>query len=145
MIKFLASVGGTGYSRVAPGTCGSFAALVVYFLINGNVILCSAVTLALLIIGFAVSGKAEKAFGKKDASQIVIDEACGLFITLFLIPFSYGVAFLGFLIFRTADVAKPFPIRRLEKLPGSLGVMSDDILAGIYANLITRIILKLLT
>jgi phosphatidylglycerophosphatase A len=144
MIKLIATLGGIGYSRIAPGTCGSLAALVIYFFIKENAVLYGVATLFLLTLGFLVSGKAEGIFAKKDPHPVVIDEACGLLIALFMVPFSYGAAILGFLVFRTIDVIKPFPIRRLEGLHGSLGIMSDDILAGVYANLLTRIVLKFL-
>ncbi|MCM8781892.1 MAG: phosphatidylglycerophosphatase A, partial [Candidatus Omnitrophica bacterium] len=72
-----------------------------------------------------------------------IDDAVGLLIALFLIPFSYPNLLIGFLLFRTIDIIKPFPIRKVEGLSGSLGIMGDDIIAGIYANLIFRLALKI--
>jgi len=142
LIKFIATVGGLGYSRIAPGTTGSLAGAAIYLLINKNLISYIIGILLVLILGFAVCGRAEVIFGKKDAKPIAIDEVAGLLISLFLIPFSYANLIIGFLLFRTIDIIKPFPIKKIERLPGSLGVMTDDIVAGIYANLLLRLALK---
>jgi phosphatidylglycerophosphatase A len=92
-----------------------------------------------------ISGKAEIVFKDKDSSLIVIDEMAGLMVTLFLVPWSLKSVVIGFLAFRVMDITKPFPIRRLEsKLPGGWGVVGDDILAGIYANFILRIIARII-
>jgi phosphatidylglycerophosphatase A len=69
---------------------------------------------------------------------IVIDEVMGMLITLFMIPVGWGGLLLGFLLFRALDVAKPFPARQLEHLHGGFGVMADDAMAAIYANLLLR-------
>lgn len=145
IIKFIATFGGLGYSRIAPGTAGSLGAVVVYLLVKNNNILYAGVTLALLVLGFLISGKAEEVFKAKDAKPIVIDEVCGLLIALFLIPFSYVNLLMVFLIFRTIDIAKPFPLKKVEGLAGSLGVMLDDIIAALYSNLIFRLALKFIS
>ncbi|MDD5449732.1 MAG: phosphatidylglycerophosphatase A [Candidatus Omnitrophica bacterium] len=142
MVKFIATLAGLGYSRIAPGTTACLAAAVLYLAMRENIAVYCIAGLALLVTGFFVSGKAEVLFDSKDAKQIVIDDACGLLIALFLIPFSYFNFIIVFLLFRTIDIAKPFPIRRVEKLPGALGIMGDDIVAGIYANLVFRLALK---
>ncbi len=95
--------------------------------------------------GFAVwiSGEAEKVFNKKDSRLIVIDEMAGFLVTLFLIPWSAKTVVIGFLLFRLMDIAKPFPIRRIESnLRGGWGVVGDDVLAGIYANAALRVVMK---
>ena len=144
LIKFISTLGGLGYSRIAPGTTGCLGGAVVYFLIRQNIVLYSASLLILMLLGFAVSGRAEEMFKTKDAKPIVIDDACGLLISLFLIPFSYTNFVIVFLLFRTIDIIKPFPIRRIEGLRGSLGIMGDDILAGLYTNILYRLALKFL-
>ena len=83
-------------------------------------------------------------FGKSDPGQIVIDEVCGYLITMFLISLSLKNIILGFLLFRLFDIVKPPPIRRLERLRGGFGIVSDDVLAGIYANLILQLITRVL-
>jgi len=144
LIKFIATFGGLGYSKIAPGTAGCLGALLLYLLSIRNPVIFPVSLFALFFLGFLVSTKAEVLFNKKDAGQIVIDDACGLLVALLFIPFSYTNTIIVFLLFRTIDIIKPFPIRKVEGLPGSLGIMGDDILAGIYANLIFRLALKLL-
>lgn len=142
LIKFIATFGGLGYSRIAPGTTGCLGAAVLYLLIKQSLLTYSLAGLILLALGFLVSGRAEAIFKSTDAKPIVIDDACGLLIALFLIPFSYTNLLIVFLLFRTIDIAKPFPIKRIEGLSGGLGIIGDDIIAGIYTNLIFRLALK---
>jgi len=145
LIKLISTFGGLGYSRIAPGTTGCLGGAAVYLLIRQNAILYSVALFILLALGFAVSGRAEEMFKTKDAKPIVIDDACGLLISLFLIPFSYTNFVIVFLLFRTIDIIKPFPIRRIEGLTGSLGIMGDDILAGVYTNILYRLVLKFIS
>jgi phosphatidylglycerophosphatase A len=70
----------------------------------------------------------------------VIDEVVGMLITLFLVPVSVTGAIIGLLLFRVFDIVKPFPAGKLEELHGGFGVMSDDAMAGIYANLVLRVL-----
>ncbi len=141
-IKFVATFGGLGYSKIAPGTTGSLGGAAIYLLVKDNVIIYNIGLIGLLAAGFFVSGKAEEIFRVKDAKQIVIDEVCGLLIALYAIPFSYANLLLVFLLFRTIDVIKPFPIRKIEGLKGGLGIMGDDVIAAIYTNLIFRLALR---
>lgn len=142
LIKITATLGGLGYSRLAPGTTGCLGAAVLYLFVKQGLLIYSLTGLILLALGFLVSGRAEDIFKVTDAKPIVIDDACGLLIALFLIPFSYANFVIVFLLFRTIDIIKPFPIKRIEGFSGSLGIMGDDIIAGIYANLIFRFALK---
>jgi phosphatidylglycerophosphatase A len=89
------------------------------------------------------AGEAEKIYKRKDASMIVIDEATGMLLSLFCVPFSMFAVILGFFLFRIFDILKPPPARRMEKLTGSLGIMFDDIIAAIYTNLILQIIFRI--
>ena len=83
-------------------------------------------------------------FKKKDSGLIVIDEMAGLLLTLFLIPWSIKTVVIGFFLFRLMDIVKPFPIRRLETtLPRGWGVVGDDVLAGIYANVALRLVMQI--
>ena len=144
LIKLIATFGGLGYSKIAPGTTGCLGAAAIYLLVRQNIILYSASLLILLLLGFVVSGRAESIFKTKDAKPIVIDDACGLLISLFLIPFSLTNFIIVFLLFRTVDIIKPFPIKRVEGLAGSLGIMADDIIAGLYCNILYRLALKII-
>jgi phosphatidylglycerophosphatase A len=135
---------GTGYSPVAPGTAGSVLGLAIAFLFTYG---CRglgvyggtgyfALMAALFVVGVWASGRAEAIFGQKDSSKIVIDEVVGMLLTLYLLPASLFYLITGFFIFRFFDIVKPFPARRIDtKLEGGLGVMLDDVVAAIYANL----------
>jgi phosphatidylglycerophosphatase A len=134
----LATVFGVGYVPFAPGTFGSAAGLLVWWLLPASAAAQAIAIVALFVIGSWSSGVAEQHFGGTDPSHAVIDEVMGMVITLFLNPVGIRGAIGGFLLFRLADVIKPFPANRLEALPGGVGVMADDAMAGVYANLALR-------
>jgi phosphatidylglycerophosphatase A len=99
----------------------------------------------MLFIVFAVwiANDAEKLLKKKDPGCIVIDEIAGMAVTLFGLPFNLTTALIGFIIFRILDISKPFPIRALDKrVAGGVGIVIDDVAAGIFANLLLRLILN---
>jgi phosphatidylglycerophosphatase A len=134
-----------GYAPVASGTFGTLVAIPLCYLLS-RVSPVYAILILALFTGFAVwtSGEAEKIFDKKDSGFIVIDEMAGLLVTLFLIPWSVKSVVIGFFLFRLMDIAKPFPIRRLEtNLPGGWGVVGDDLLAGVYANVALRFVMRI--
>jgi phosphatidylglycerophosphatase A len=89
--------------------------------------------------GSWAGGIAERHFGRTDPSQVVIDEVLGMLVTLFMNPVGWVGSIGAFLVFRAADIIKPFPANRLERLPGGLGVMADDLMAAVYANLFVRL------
>ena len=100
--------------------------------------------MAILIIFFAIwiANAAEKILRKNDPGCIVIDEIAGMVVTLIGLPFNLTTALIGFIIFRFFDILKPFPIRTLDKhLSGGIGVVADDVVAGIFSNVIVRILL----
>lgn len=136
----IASVFYAGYLPVAPGTLGSLAAVFLYYFICHNTIMMSVVILVTIILGFVTSGRMEKIFGEKDPDEIVIDEFSGMLISLYRIPPTMGYVVAGFLLFRFFDIVKPRPIKNLEKLKGSLGIMSDDIIAGVYTNIALQVV-----
>jgi len=141
--KIIASFFYSGFFPIAPGTVGSLAAFAIYFplLLYGNWQIYLAVVIFVSLIGVWAAGRAEIDSGIVDPSFVVIDEVAGQLATLFLIPFSWPAAVLGFLLFRMMDIVKPFPAGRAEHLPGGWGIMTDDLIAGVYANLILRGIL----
>jgi phosphatidylglycerophosphatase A len=94
-------------------------------------------------VGTWAAGRAERELGLKDPRPVVVDEVVGMLITLALVPWSVPAAIAGFLIFRAYDVGKPFPAGRLEGAPGGWGVMLDDMVAGLYANVTLRVGLAL--
>jgi len=141
-IKAVTSFFYMGHSPFAPGTVGSLGGLIVYFLIKNNALLYGFVLIFLFALGILFAGEAEKIYKKKDEPRIVIDEVCGMLLTLFFVPVSVYSVVLGFLLFRVMDIMKPFPAKRIEKLAGSVGIMFDDVVAGIYANLILQVIFR---
>ena len=98
------------------------------------------VTIVVILLGFMASGRVEKMFGEKDPREIVIDEFSGMLVSLYRIPPAMGYVVKGFLLFRFFDIVKPGPINKLEKLKGSMGIMSDDLIAGVYTNMILQVI-----
>ena len=139
----LATVFGVGYIPFAPGTFGSAAGLLVWWLLPASVAAQSMAIIALFVVGSWSGGVAEHHFGGTDPSYVVIDEVMGMLITLFLNPVGGWGAVAAFLLFRAADVIKPFPSNRFERIPGGVGVMADDAMAAVYANLALRVVLLL--
>jgi phosphatidylglycerophosphatase A len=140
---FIATVGYCGYFPVAPGTVGSAAGLLFYLLVWWAQwpLFEAALILALFAIGVWAGTTAERYFGGIDPGPIVLDEVVGMLITLAFIPVGLRGALIGFVLFRLFDVLKPFPAGRLERLHGGLGVMADDAMAAIYANITLRLVL----
>ena len=131
---------GLGYAPLAPGTVGSLATLPLVYLVSrlaGPWALLAA-TLLVTVVGLWVCGVAETRFATKDPGAVVIDEVAGQMVSLlFLAPTLPNLA-TAFVLFRLFDIWKPFPVRNAEKLPGASGIMTDDLLAGVYANLLVQ-------
>ena len=126
----------------APGTWGSLAALLPWLLIKDLPLAAyGAVLAAVFAIGFFAAGSAEKILDRADAGPIVIDEILGMFIALTLAPNHPLAWLLGFLLFRFFDVLKPFPVSWFDQhIHGGLGIMMDDVIAGIYALVCLQLI-----
>jgi len=143
----VATVCGTGYFPVASGTVGTLFTFVVFWFLDlpqatpTDRVMFVVAALFLYLLGIRVLEGAEEHFGRKDPSPVVIDEAAGSAVTLFLVPHTLTAYAIAFLAFRIADIIKPFPARRSERLPGGLGIMTDDMIAGVYACLLTHLIL----
>jgi phosphatidylglycerophosphatase A len=138
-----ATVFGAGYAPVAPGTVGSAVGLVLWLLLPDSAAVQGAAIALLFAVGSVTGTVAEHHFGRADPRHVVIDEVMGMLLTLYLVPAGSGGALLGFLIFRALDVIKPYPANRLERLGGGVGVMADDAMAAVYANLTLRALLAL--
>jgi len=138
----LATGFGVGYSPVAPGTLGTLVAIPIYYFLSDIPSPLYEITLiGFFFLSVWISEKAEIFFVKKDDQRIVIDEIVGFLITMLWIPKTTRFIIIGFILFRFFDILKPFPIRRLEKgLKGGYGVVLDDVVAGVYANIILQII-----
>ena len=137
---FVCSFGYIGFFPIAPGTIGSAAGVVVYLAASRVAVphIQVVIIAALAAAGVALTRPCEEDLRCVDPGPIVIDEVMGMLVTLFMIPVGWAGILLGFLLFRALDVMKPFPARQLERLHGGLGVMADDAMAAIYANLLLR-------
>ena len=138
----VATMFGAGRAPIVPGTFGTLAAMPPAILLARVLpdwgFAVATVILASLAIG--TSGVAARAMGLKDPRPVVIDEAAGLFVTLLYLPAAPATFALGFVLFRLMDILKPFPARRAEGLPGGWGIVVDDLIAGVYANCVLRIL-----
>lgn len=157
---------GVGYLPLAPGTWGSLVGIGVYLLVRGALMkvffdlgprynfnllhiaygviaLELAVILAIALAGIWAASRTELLSGRKDPGKVVIDEVVGQFIALIPVPFVLGTAWwaaiLAFILFRVFDIVKPYPARRLESLESGLGIMADDVVAGVYAAMVVAV------
>jgi phosphatidylglycerophosphatase A len=135
LFKYIATLGFIGYLPVAPGTFGSAAGFFLLFLLQPDDTSLLIGTLSVLVAGVYTAHKAEKLLGK-DSGHIVIDELCGYFISVLFIPKNISYLLAAFFLFRLFDILKPPPVNHVERaVSGGAGVMLDDVLAGVYANI----------
>lgn len=147
--RWIYAAGPSGRAPIAPGTFGSLTAAILLFL-PGRLPGVPPWSLTFAMISLAVvffagvwsAGKAEKIHGK-DPGIVVIDEVAGMIVTFILLPTTPLALVLGFFLFRAMDILKPFPVRLFERAPGGWGVMLDDVMAGVYSNLLLRLSLYL--
>jgi len=137
LIKFLASGCGSGYIPLAPGTFGAVVGLGLYWLLSPlphHIYIPTVI--AFVFLSVWISSKACVLYGEKDPQKITIDEVAGLLVTFIFHHWTIVGAVAGFILFRIFDIAKPFPIRWVEKrFPAGWGVVLDDVVAGVYANI----------
>ncbi len=135
-VLFLAFGFGSGLVKKAPGTCGTVAAIPVYWLLaQTSDWFYSAITIFATLIGIRICEQAANLLGEHDFNGIVWDEIAGYLITMWVVPLSFLNLLLGFVLFRFFDILKPFPIRWIDKhVHGGLGIMLDDVLAGFFAG-----------
>jgi len=157
MYRIWLTVFGAGYSPLAPGTCGSAVVTVIFLAVA--LVFDSPILVGLIMLGVALHGgvvtvaygdRLMAELGKSDPGLIVSDEQCGQGVTylcyFWLAPLAGGTkeiiifAVIGFILFRIFDILKPPPVRQLEKVKGAWGVLLDDVMAGIYANLVLQIL-----
>ena len=138
---FLATGCYIGNISFAPGTFGSVLGLLLcFFLSKIDFSIAVLLTLIFILSAIWIAGEAEKILGEEDPGCIVIDEIAGIILTLSGLPFNITSMTAGFLIFRVLDIWKPYPIRRLEnKFSGGIGIVLDDVVAGILSNVILRV------
>jgi phosphatidylglycerophosphatase A len=137
----LATTLGVGFIPYAPGTFGSAAGLLLWWLLPNSLAAQAAAIVIVFALGSWSGNIAERHFGASDPPPVVIDEVMGMWVTLLLNPVGWQGAVIGFLLFRLFDVIKPYPADRLEHLRGGLGVMADDGMAAIYANIALRVVI----
>lgn len=141
MYKQLASVLGIGYVKGGGTVAAVVTCLALYLARTSEPTLlpwpASLLTVGLLALGTLAAQRVEPHWGK-DSSRVVIDEVAGMWVTMLLVPITGTSLLVGLVLFRFFDIVKPLFIRNLEQLPGGAGVMMDDVLAGIYANLLLQ-------
>ena len=139
--KLFASALFSGYSPIASGTVGSAVALALYFIPGfESPIIIGLVTLSVFILGVRAANLMERRYGH-DPSVVTIDEVVGMWISLILLPKTFIIAIAAFLLFRLLDIIKPSPARKFDNMNGGFGIMMDDVIAGIYTNIILQLAL----
>jgi len=128
----LASVFGAGYSPVASGTVGSLVTAVAIWLLPVTPLRIAVALAVVTPLGIWAGSRVERALGRRDPRVIVIDEVAGMLLSVVLLPRSIPVLVTAFLLFRLFDIWKPFPARESQALTGGVGVMVDDLIAGLY-------------
>lgn len=139
--KAVSTVGGLGYFPYAPGTLASAAGAVFCFFLKENLFIYSLAFAVFFFLGIASAGKMEGLTKTKDPSCVVIDEFACVFLVFFAVPMTTMTVLLGFALYRAFDVLKPQPIRLIEKIGGSWGIMLDDLAAGFLAHIFLRILI----
>jgi phosphatidylglycerophosphatase A len=129
----VASVFGAGYSPVASGTVGSLVTAVAIWLLPLTLLRTAIALVVVTLVGIWAGGRVERVLGRKDPGVIVIDEVAGMLLAVMGLPRSLPVLITAFLLFRLFDIWKPFPARESQALTGGMGVMVDDLIAGLYA------------
>ncbi|MBF0541137.1 MAG: phosphatidylglycerophosphatase A [Nitrospirae bacterium] len=144
VLKNIATLTFIGYSPIAPGTAGTAVTMLFVYLLKPSTLLLLLLIVISFIIGVISSTSAEITFKKKDCSHIIIDEFVGSLITIAFIPQTPYNLILAFFAFRFFDILKPPPARQFEYIfKRGLGVMMDDVAAGIYANIAVAVIIKM--
>ncbi len=137
---FISTCAGTGFFPIAPGTVGTGVALFFWwFLLPIHPLMALGIIVFSFFVGVWSAGIAEEVWGS-DPGRVNWDEWVGTLIAVWFLPKTSFVIIVAFVLFRIFDIFKPWPIHRLEKLPGGWGIMADDVVAGIYSNLILHIV-----
>lgn len=144
LVKFVSTVFFVGYLPLIPGTFGSILGVGLFYLIKGfSPGFYFLAILVIIVLGLATSGRSEKLLNRKDPGCIVIDEVAGMLIALSFLPAEPKIVILAFLVFRILDMLKPPPAGSLQNLHGAIGIIGDDVIAGVYTNIVLQVILRL--
>lgn len=139
--KIFASALFSGYSPIASGTVGSAVALAFYFIPGfESIVIIGASIFIVFVLGIRTANTMEKKYGH-DPAEVTIDEVVGMWVSLFLLPKRIFIIIAAFFAFRFFDIIKPFPARKFDNMTGGFGIMMDDVVAGIYANVILQLLL----
>ena len=143
IVTIVSSVFYLGYSPLASGTVASFVGAFLYAALFRRIDMYIFVFIIVTALGFLLSGRMEIILNKKDPSAVVIDEVSGAMIAFFMLPLTAPVMITTFFLFRAFDMFKTFPADELQKMPGGIGIMMDDVVAGLYTNLVMHAALML--
>ena len=136
----IATLFGLGYVPFAPGTIGTLVALPFCLFLHRFPVAYILTFLVLFVLGVISSDIVEKNTGTEDPTQVIIDEAACIFVAFFMVPLSLPIIIIGFIAFRLLDIFKVPPMKSAAKVGGGWGIMLDDLIAGLYTNLILQII-----
>jgi phosphatidylglycerophosphatase A len=139
ILRHIATLGFVGFVPVAPGTAAALLAFVLVALVNVPTPLYVFFTLAVIVVGTISAGAVEGLSRDKDPAHVVIDEFAGYLVAAAFLPGTWGYLVAAFILFRAFDILKPPPIRRLQKLRGGPGIMADDLVAGLFSNVLLQI------
>jgi phosphatidylglycerophosphatase A len=139
LAKPLATFFYVGYFPGAPGTMATLAGLALALMVKGHLLVYIAVTVLVTYVGFKVSSHMENLAGQKDPGCIVIDEVAGILLALFLLPTTAPVLWSAFFLFRAFDMFKIYPANKFEAMHGGTGIMMDDVVAGVYTNIVMQV------
>ncbi len=142
LIKLFATCLFIGNVPGAPGSLASAAGALLAIALYGHPGLHLFLFFFITLVGFLVSGRMERLCGKKDAGCIVIDELSGVLLAFFMLPLSPAIILTTFFLFRAFDMFKIYPMNRLERCDGALGIMADDLLAGLYTNITMQLAIR---
>jgi phosphatidylglycerophosphatase A len=144
LAQVIASTAFSGYFPIAPGTVGAAVAITVLFILPAlSWELLTIASVVFFFVGVWATTEAEKLWGH-DAGRINWDEVVGMMVTVVALPKHWISYFAAFIVFRFFDVVKPYPIGNSQKLPGGWGIMIDDVLAGVFSNILLQIFFRLL-
>jgi len=142
LVKMLSTWFYIGNLPGAPGTFASAATVLMAVIFSPSLFLYIVVTVAVTVLGFMVSGRMEGILGREDPGCIVIDEVAGVMISFFLLPLTPAVVITAFFLFRAFDMFKIYPVNKFEQIGGGAGVMMDDVIAGLYTNIVMQIAVR---
>jgi phosphatidylglycerophosphatase A len=144
LVKVTSTVFFIGYLPLVPGTFGSIVGVGLFYLLKGFTQTTYFLFIfGIIFLGLITSGRMEKLLNRKDPGCIVVDEVAGMLIALSFMPYDFKIVILAFIFFRILDTLKPFPAVWLQNRHGAAGVMGDDLIAGIYTNIVLLLILRL--